>query len=100
MTDPVTASLAVVVGIGFVVFGLTGIAASFVRRAVDAPLPLAVAHHQRRAGLAGLVLMFAGAAGSSTVDAIFNLLGVLLVAAGLALAGYSYMLRQQAVSGN
>jgi hypothetical protein len=33
------------------------------------------------------------------VDGIFNLLGILLIAAGLSLCGYAYMLRQQEASG-
>lgn len=96
VTEAVTASLSVVVGVGFVVFGLVGIASSFVRRQFDAPLPLASLVLNAVLGLAGLLLLFAGAAGSDTVDGLFNLLGVLLIAAGLALAGYAYMLRQQA----
>ena len=95
VTDAVTASLAVVVGIGFVVFGLIGITSSLIRRQMDAPLPLASLIANAVLALAGMVLVFAGAAGADTVDGIFNLLGVLLVAAGLALAGYSYLLRQQ-----
>jgi uncharacterized membrane protein YidH (DUF202 family) len=43
--------------------------------------------------------MFSGAAGATAVDGIFNLLGVVLIAAGLGLAGYAYLLRQQAMSG-
>ena len=49
--------------------------------------------------LAGLLLLFAGAAGSDSVDGLFNLQGVLLIAAGLALMGYAYMLRQQDARG-
>ncbi len=95
VTDPVVAALAIVVGIGFFIFGLTGIAASFVRRQMDVPLPLATLIANAVLALAGAVLVFAGAAGADSVDGIFNLLGVLLVASGLALAGYSYLLRQQ-----
>ncbi len=95
VTDAVTATLAVVVGMGFFIFGITGIIGSFVRRQMEAPLPLASLIANAVLALAGAVLVFAGAAGSSAVDGIFNLLGVLLVAAGLALAGYSYLLRQQ-----
>jgi uncharacterized membrane protein HdeD (DUF308 family) len=95
VTDPVVSALAVVVGIGFFVFGITGIATSFVRRQLQAPLPMATLVANAVLALAGAVLVFAGAAGADSVDGIFNLLGVLLVAAGLALAGYSYMLRQQ-----
>ncbi len=99
VTAEVSASLAVVVGIGFVVFGLTGIAASLVRNRHDAPLPLATLIINAVLALAGLVLMFSGAAGSDAVSGIFNLLGIALIVAGLGLAGYSYLLRQQEMSG-
>lgn len=94
VTDAVVAALAVVVGIGFFVYGVTGIGSSFVRLQLDAPLPMATLIANAVLALAGAVLVFAGAAGADSVDGIFNLLGVLLVASGLALAGYSYMLRQ------
>ena len=100
VTDPVVASLSVVIGIGFLVFGLVGIAGSLVRRETSAPLPLATLVINAVLALAGLVLMFAGAAGGDTVDGLFNLLGVLLIACGLALGGYSYMLRQQDAAGH
>jgi len=95
VTDSVTAALAVVVGIGFLIFGLIGLISSLVRRQMDAPLPLASLIANAVLALAGAVLLFAGAAGADSVDGIFNLLGVVLVATGLALAGYSYLLRQQ-----
>jgi uncharacterized membrane protein HdeD (DUF308 family) len=96
VTDAVVAALAVVVGIGFAVFGLSGIGTSFVRMQMDVPLPLATIIANAVLALAGLVLVLAGARGAGAVDGIFNWLGVLLIAAGLALAGYSYMLRQEA----
>ena len=99
VTDSVAAALAVVVGIGFIIFGLTGIAASFVRKTVDAPLPIATLILNAVLALAGAVLMFAGAASASAVDGIFNLLGILLIAVGLGLAGYAYLLRQQDEAG-
>lgn len=99
VTAEVAASLAVVVGIGFIIFGSAGIAASFVRSKHDAPLPVATLIINAVLALAGLVLMFAGAAGSDAVDGIFNLLGIALIAAGLGLAGYSYLLRQQEMTG-
>lgn len=98
VTASVTAALAVVVGIGFIIFGLSGIAASFVRRSADAPLPLATLVLNAVLALAGAVLMFSGAAGADAVDGIFNLLGILLIAGGLGLAGYAYLLRQQETS--
>jgi uncharacterized membrane protein HdeD (DUF308 family) len=99
VTAEVSAALAVIVGIGFIVFGLTGIASSFVRSRHDAPLPVATLVINAILALAGLVLMFSGAAGSDAVSGIFNLLGIALIVAGLGLAGYAYLLRQQEMSG-
>lgn len=99
VTSEVSAALAVVVGIGFVVYGLTGIAASFVRSTHDAPLPVASLVLNAILALAGLVLMFSGAAGPDAVSGIYNLLGIALIVAGLGLAGYAYLLRQQEMSG-
>lgn len=99
VTDAVTAALAVVIGIGFVIFGLAGIGGSFVRRSAQATLPLATLVLNAVLAVAGVVLVFSGAAGAAAVDGVFNLLGIVLIAAGLGLAGYAYLLRQQALSG-
>jgi len=95
VSDTVSATLSVVVGIGFVIFGLVGIGSSLVRRDMKAPLPLASLVLNAVLALAGVVLVFAGAAGADSVDKWFSWLGVLLIASGLALVGYSYMLRQE-----
>ncbi|MEX1297019.1 MAG: hypothetical protein AB1Z67_12710 [Candidatus Limnocylindrales bacterium] len=95
VTDAVVAALAVVVGIGFIVFGIAGLGTSFVRMQMDVPLPLPTLTANAVLALAGLLLVLSGARGAGAVDGIFNWLGVLLIAAGLALAGYSYLLRQQ-----
>ena len=95
VTDAVVAALAVVIGVGFFVFGITGIATSLVRWQLDVPLPLFTLVVNAVLALAGLVLLLAGARGADSVDGIFNWLGVILIATGLALAGYAYMLRQQ-----
>ena len=77
VSDTVTAALAVIVGIGFFVFGLSGIAASFVRRKDDAPLPVVTLILNAVLAAAGVVLTFSGAGGPSAVSGIFNLLGYL-----------------------
>jgi uncharacterized membrane protein YccF (DUF307 family) len=99
VTDPVTAALAVVVGIGFFVFGLTGIAASFVRRKGDAVLPIVTLILNAVLAAAGLVLAFAGVRGSSAVDGIFVLLGIAVAVAGAGLIGYAVLLRRQELEG-
>ncbi|CAN5583776.1 hypothetical protein BH24CHL9_BH24CHL9_03680 [soil metagenome] len=99
VTDTVAASLAVVVGVGFILFGLIGVATSFSGRGTVEPLPLAGLIANAVLVLAGVVLTLAGASGSATVDTVFSLLGILLIIAGLGLGGYSYLLRQQEASG-
>jgi len=95
----VTASLAVVIGVGFVIFGAAGIASSFIGRVANTPLPLPGIIINSVLVVAGAVLIFAGAAGSSSVDGIFNLVGILIIVAAVALGGYAYLLRQQELSG-
>lgn len=99
VTAEVSASLAVVVGIGFIIFGVAGILASFAGRAADQPLPLPGLIANAVLVVAGAVLMFAGAAGSGAVDGIFNLLGILMIVAAVALGGYAYLLHQQEING-
>ncbi|CAN5783828.1 hypothetical protein BH23CHL8_BH23CHL8_14960 [soil metagenome] len=99
VTDTVAASLAVVVGVGFILFGLIGVATSFSGRGTVEPLPLAGLIANAVLVVAGVVLTLAGASGSATVDTVFSLLGILLIIAGLGLGGYSYLLRQQEASG-
>jgi uncharacterized membrane protein HdeD (DUF308 family) len=95
VTAAVTAALAVVIGIGFAIYGISGVVGTLTRREPDAPLPVAELAAASALGLAGVVLLFAGAGGSSTVDGLFNLLGVLLIAGGIALGGYAWVMRQQ-----
>ena len=95
----VTASLAVVIGVGFVIFGAAGIVSTFAGRVTGTPLPLPGLIVNSVLVVAGAVLMFAGAAGSSSVDGIFNLLGIVLIVAAVALGGYAYLLRQQGLNG-
>lgn len=99
VTEAVTASLAVVVGIGFIIFGAAGIGATFVGRSVDEPLPAAGLVANAVLIVAGVVLMLSGAGGPGTVDSVFNLLGILLIVAGLGLGGYAYLLYQQEATG-
>jgi uncharacterized membrane protein HdeD (DUF308 family) len=99
VSDAVTASLAVVVGVGFILFGLIGVAVSFSGRGTDEPLPLASLIVNAALVVAGVVLTLAGTSGSATVDTVFSLLGIVLIMGGLGLGGYSYLLRQQEASG-
>jgi uncharacterized protein with PQ loop repeat len=99
VTAEVSASLAVVVGIGFIIFGAAGIVSSLIGRQNEAPLPLPGLIANAVLVVVGAVLMFAGASGSGAVDGIFNLLGILMGVAAVALGGYAHLLRQQEVNG-
>lgn len=99
VTAEVSASLAVVVGIGFIIFGAGGIGATFVGRSLDEPLPAAGLVANAVLIVAGVVLMFSGAGGPGTVDSVFNLLGILLIVAGVGMGAYAYLLRQQETAG-
>jgi uncharacterized membrane protein HdeD (DUF308 family) len=98
-TGQVSAAMAVVVGIGYLVFGLTGVAGTLTRRRADAAWPLVALGINGVLAAAGLVLLIAGAAGTGTVGSVFKLLGVALIVCGLVLCGYAYLLRQQVVNG-
>ena len=80
-------------------FGAAGIVGSFVGRVANQPLPLPGLIINSVLVVAGVALMFAGAAGSSSVDGIFNLVGILLIGAAVGLGGYAYLLRQQEPTG-
>jgi uncharacterized membrane protein HdeD (DUF308 family) len=95
VTDEVSASLAVVIGIGFIIFGVAGIAANFTGRSTNEPLPAASLIADAGMLVAGVVLTFSGTAGSGAVDSIFTLLGILLIVAGIALGAYAYLLYQR-----
>ncbi len=99
VTAEVTASLSVAVGVGLLFFGLSGVATAFVARRQDEALPLAGIVANAVIVVAGIVLTFAGAAGSSTVNTIYSFLGILLILAGGGLCAYAYLLHQQEAHG-
>jgi hypothetical protein len=95
VTDVVTAALAVILGVGFIVYGLAGMAGHLFRREPDERLPVALVASNAVLAVIGLVLLFSGASGYDTVRGTFNILGILLIVGGVALGGYAYLLRQQ-----
>ena len=99
VTEPVTATLAAVVGVGFLVFGAVGIAATLFARQPDQPLPAAALIIDAVLAVAGFVLIVSGAAGAGTVNSVFTLLGIVLILGGVGLVAYGYLLRQQEANG-
>ena len=92
-TDQVTRALAVVLGVGLVLFGLVGLLSGILQRKAGQSLPIAALIIAGGAALVGLLLTLNGIAGYDQVQSTFKLLGVLLIVAGLALCAYGYMLR-------
>jgi uncharacterized membrane protein HdeD (DUF308 family) len=99
VTDQVAAALAVAIGVGFLVYGATGLAGSFAGRTTGESLPLVALVVNAVLAIAGLILILSGAAGPSAVSSTFTLLGIVLIVGGVAMGGYAYLLRQQEVSG-
>jgi uncharacterized membrane protein HdeD (DUF308 family) len=99
VTDAVTATLAAVVGVGFLIFGGTGVAAGLFARQADQPLPAAGLILNAVLAVAGLVLILSGAGGSATVNSVFTILGIVLILGGVGLVAYGYLLRQQEATG-
>jgi uncharacterized membrane protein HdeD (DUF308 family) len=99
VTDAVSATLAAVVGVGFLVFGGTGVAAGLFARVPDQPLPTAGLILNAVLAVAGVVLILSGAGGAGTVNSVFTILGIVLVLGGVGLVAYGYLLRQQEATG-
>ncbi len=93
--DQVTRALAVVLGVGLLLFGLVGLLSGILQRKAGSGLPVAPLIVAGGAVLVGLLLTLNGIAGYDQVQSTFKLLGVLLIVAGIALCVYGYMLRQR-----
>ena len=95
VSDQVTRALAVVLGVGLVIFGLVGLASGFIGREPGQRLPIAGLIVAGGAALVGVLLTVNGIAGYDQVKGTFKLLGILLLIAGGALAVYGYMLKSR-----
>jgi uncharacterized membrane protein HdeD (DUF308 family) len=99
VTDAVTATLAAVVGVGFLIFGATGVATGVFARDIEQPLPAAGLILNAVLAVAGVVLILSGAAGAGAVNSVFTILGIVLILGGVGLVAYGYLLRQQEATG-
>jgi hypothetical protein len=90
-----TLAIAVVLGIGLILYGLAGLAAALVGRPAGAPFPVVGLIVAGVTLVVGLLLVFNGRGGIDSLNGTFALLGILLLLAGLALAGYALMLRSR-----
>jgi uncharacterized membrane protein HdeD (DUF308 family) len=88
-TNEATTALAVVLGVGFIMFGAVSILAALVRRQPGEDLPIARLLLSAAAVVVGILLVVNGTRGFDSVRGSFVLLGWVLLAAGIALGAYA-----------
>jgi hypothetical protein len=93
--DVATVAMAVVLGIGLVLYGLSAAFAAVVGREPGERFPVVALIISAAAVVVGLLLVVNGRNGIESLRGTFALLGILLLVAGLALVGYSLMLRSR-----
>ena len=95
-SEPVTRALAVVLGVGLVIFGLVGLVSGFLQRQAGQGLPVAALIIAGGCVLVGLLLTVNGIAGYDEVQGnVQAAWACCSSSAGVALCGYGYMLRER-----
>lgn len=95
--DVATLALAIVLGIGFVLYGLSVVAATAVGRQAGDPLPVAALVLAVGAVAIGVVLVLRANDGIEALSAAFGWLGAGMLVVGLLLAGWALYLRSRDV---
>lgn len=90
-----TVTLATVLGVGLVLYGLAALVEPLVQRRQGAPTPLGAFATAIGLAVIGALLVVRAAAGVDELDDSLSLLGILLLATGMALTGWSLMLKPQ-----
>jgi len=91
--DIATVAMAIVLGIGLVLYGLAAAATALTRRGSGSSFPVVALIISAAAVVVGVLLVINGRDGADALRGTFALLGVLLLVAGLALIGYALYLR-------
>ena len=94
-SDIATVALAVVLGIGLILYGLSAVAAALLRREPGSRFPVVALLIGAATLLAGVLLVANGRNGIDSLKSTFTLLGILLLIVGLALCGYAFVLRSK-----
>jgi hypothetical protein len=98
-TDVVTVTLAAVLGIGYVLYGLSVFLAPLVHRGPGSRLPLGASALGVGSIVIGVLLVVRASAGVDTLVDTLSLLGLLMAATGMALTGWALVLKPQEESG-
>ena len=94
-SDTATVALAVVLGIGLILYGLSAVAAALLRREPGSRFPIVALVIGAATLLMGVLLVANGRNGIDSLKSTFTLLGILLLIVGLALCGYAFVLRSK-----
>ena len=94
-TDVATVAIAIILGIGLILYGLAAVAAALIRREKGSRFPVVSLVIAGLTVVVGLLLVLNGRGGIDSLKGTFTLLGILLLVVGLALAGYAWMLRSR-----
>jgi hypothetical protein len=88
-----TVAVAIVLGVGLVLYGLVALLSAFARREPGSGFPVVALIVAALTVIVGLMLIINGRNGIESLQSTFTLLGILMLLAGLGFAGYGWMLR-------
>lgn len=92
-----TVALAIVLGIGLVLYGLIAAVSAMARRASGSGIPVVALLVAGVTVIVGVLLVLNGRSGIDSLQGTFVILGILMLVVGLALVGYGLMLRSAQV---
>jgi uncharacterized membrane protein HdeD (DUF308 family) len=88
-----TVALAIILGVGLVLYGLVALVSTFARREPGSGIPVVALIVSALTVIVGLMLIINGRNGIDSLQSTFTLLGILMLLAGLGFLGYGWMLR-------
>ena len=88
-----TVALAIILGIGLVLYGLVALLTTFARREPGSGIPIVALIVSALTVIVGLLLVINARNGIDALQGTFTVLGILMLLAGLGFLGYGFMLR-------
>ncbi len=88
-----TVALAIILGVGLVLYGLVALATTLARREPGSGIPVAALIVSALTVIVGAMLILNGRNGIDSLQSTFTLLGILMLVAGLGFLGNGFMLR-------
>jgi uncharacterized membrane protein HdeD (DUF308 family) len=88
-----TVALAIILGVGLILYGLVAVITTFARRESGSGIPVVALIVAGLTVIVGLMLVINARNGIDSLQSTFTLLGILMLLAGLGFAGYGWMLR-------